>query len=368
MNILFEKFILGSKELKNRLVFPPITTAFATLDGQVTDKLIRHYEARARGGVGLIIVEPGITNPRAKLAPHSMGIYNDSQVEPLKKISAAVKKHNATCFLQLCHAGPRARSRDNGVQPVSASNFTFYLKDHPRALTLGEIQWVQEEFVLAAERAREAGFDGVELHAAHFYLLSAFLSPITNRRADAYGGDTRGRALLVCQIIKGIKSRLGSNFPVTVRYHGAELGQEGINLAEAISLGREFEAAGADGLHISSYDLPYPGLEHFVTIPASSIPGPANQECCFLPYSAAIKKAVSIPVIGVGKITGPEMAARALLEGQCDLVAMGRALLADPELPNKALQGQGYDKCLGCMNCFVSLGKGELNCTVNPYQ
>lgn len=366
MKILSSPFELKGKRFKNRIVFPPITTCFATPEAEVTDKMISYYTGRARGGAAALILEPGVTNARGRLLTRSMGIFEDRFVGPLARMVDGIKNCDCLAFIQLCHAGPRARALPVGVQPVSASDVAIFRGVVPRPLEKGEIHGIIEEFVLAARRAARAGFDGVELHGAHFYLLSNFLSPATNRREDEYGGNTGGRAKIVCEIIKGIKQECGSGFPVIVRCHTKEMGEDGLDPAGSAALGREFAAAGADLLHLSSYYLPDPALDAVMTIPATSIPGDEAPQGCFLEYTAAVKREVPLPVIGVGKIIDPEVAERALEEGICDLVAVGRGLVADPDWPLKALAGEEISRCRSCKACLASLASGEMVCSVNP--
>ncbi|MFZ5633513.1 MAG: hypothetical protein ACOY40_11760 [Bacillota bacterium] len=366
MSVLFSPLEIKGLRFKNRIVFPPITTCFATHKAEVTEKMMNYYAERARGGAAMLILEPGVTSPYGKLNPRSMGIYEDRFVDPLARLVEGIKRHDALAFIQLCHAGPRARALPPNAQPVSSSDVPIFKGVVPKPLEAGEISRIVEEFVLAARRAARAGFDGVEIHGAHFYLLSNFLSPLTNRRRDGYGGDAAGRARIICEIIGGIKQVCGSGFPVIVRYHTREMGEGALDPAGSAALGREFAAAGADILHLSSWFLPDPALEAVMTIPATSIPGEDAPEGCFLEHTAAVKREVSLPVIGVGKIIDPAVAGQALAEGKCDLVAVGRGLVADPDWPAKAAAGEQIRRCRSCKACINSLASGEMVCSVNP--
>lgn len=365
MELLFSPFLLGGKTLRNRIVLAPTTTSFATPESGVTGKLIRYYEKRARGGAALLIVEPGVVSPRGKLFERSMGIYSDSAVEPLSRLTGEVKKHEATVVIQLCHSGPKARSKVVGGEVLTPSGNPIYKGEPARELSKEEIREVVSDFVKAAGRALRAGFDGVEVHAAHMYLLSSFLSPLTNFRTDEFGQTTAGRARIVTDIISGIKKEFGGSLLVGVRFNGKELGDRGINGAEAVALGRIFEEAGADYLHVSAYTVPLPGMKSAITVPATSIAGDAWPKACFIEYARRVKQAVSVPVIGVGKLDDPAMAEEALTSGSCDLVALGRALIADSEWPNKIRSGSAPNQCLYCGTCLGSIGKGEMICAVN---
>jgi len=362
---LFAPFQLGRLSLKNRIVMAPMSTGYADGGGLVTDLMVRHYRRRAEGGAALLIVEPGVVHTQARLFPNSMGIWTEEQVGPLAGLAGAVHRAGAHVFLQLCHAGPKARSRFSGRPPLSASDIPLFRNDPPQAMTRGEIDQTVEDFVRAAARAARAGLDGVELHAAHFYLLSAFLSRLTNGRADDYGGSPANRSRLVVEIIRAIKRELGPDYPVVVRFNAREYGEGGIGPEEALQLAGLFVAAGADALHVSAFDRYRPELAKAVTVPATAIPGPEDPEGVFLLYAREIKKTVACPVIGVGRITDPVTAGEALTRGDCDLTAVGRALLVDPDWPQKAQSG-GYTPCQGCGDCLTTLGDGGVRCAVNP--
>ncbi|SHI22132.1 tRNA-dihydrouridine synthase [Desulfosporosinus lacus] len=364
-NLLFTPTTFAGVQLRNKIVYPPITTGFAESDGQVSDRMVEYYRQRASGGVGLIIVEPGVINLQAKLSKFSAGAWADAQISGMAKLAQTIKNEGARAFLQLCHAGPKANPRVNSVQPSSASEKPFIFKYPTISLSQDEILGVVHDFVMAATRAREAGFDGVELHAAHFYLLSSFLSPLINTRTDDYGGDNLRRAKIVRETILAIKKKLGQDFPVTVRYHGFEDGEYGIKYEDAIELGQVFEAAGADGLHISAYGVSEPNLVGIAALPSSCIPSKEHPNAPFVSHAGHIKQFVNLPIIAVGKITNPLDAERSLREGKCDLVAVGRAILVDPQWPNKIAAGRNVVRCIGCNDCINSLAKGALNCRVN---
>jgi len=362
---LFSTFQLGGKTLRNRIVLAPTSTCFATPNSGVTDKLIRYYEKRAQGGAALLIVEPGVVSQRGKLFERSMGIYEDSAVEPLSRLTGAVKKNGAVVVIQLCHSGPKARARFVGGEVQTPSGNPIYKGEPAHELLKEEIRGIVGDFIKAAGRALKAGFDGVEVHAAHLYLLSSFLSPIMNFRTDEYGQTTTGRSRIVTEIISGIKKEFGDSLLVGVRFNGKELGDRGIDIPEAVTLGQIFEKAGADYIHVSAYTVPVPAMENVATVPATSIAGDEWPRGCFIEYAKQVKHAVSVPIIGVGKLDDPALAEEALASGSCDLVALGRALIADPEWPNKVQSGIVPDECLYCGTCLGSLAKGEMLCAVN---
>lgn len=364
MDLLFSTFKLGEKNLRNRIVLAPTTTCFATPDSRVTDKLIRYYELRARGGAGLLIVEPGVVSPRGKLFERSMGIYDDSAVASLAGLTHAVKKHGALAVLQLCHSGPKSRARFVGGETLTPSGQPIYNGEPARRLSREEIKIIIREFTEAAGRALKAGFDGVEVHAAHMYLLSSFLSPLTNRREDEYGRTLEGRSRIVLEILAGIKEKYGENLLVGVRYNGREPAG-GLEPAEVLELGRVFEQAGADYIHVSAYSVPVPALAGKALVPATSIAGDEWPRGCFLEYARQVKQAVRVPVIAVGKLDDPALAEEALASGACDLVALGRPLIADAAWPEKVRRGITPNECLYCGTCLASIAGGEMECAVN---
>ncbi len=366
MRFLTTPYSLGEVRVSNRLVFPPITTGYGTVEGRVTPELKGYYARIARGGVGAIITEATVVSSTGKLTPYSLGIWEDGFVDGLAFLAEAIKAQGVAAFIQIAHAGPRAGSKFNGEQPISVSEVPLNKFDPPRKMTVGEIRRTVDQFVQAAKRAWRAGFDGVELHGAHFYLLSSFLSPFTNNREDDYGGDTTGRTRILREIIGGIRQEIGEGFPVICRIHGEELPDDGIHLPEAREIARQLEGAGAAAVHLSSCYLTMPGAERFMTVPATSIPGEEDPPGAFVSLAKGVKEVVSLPVIAVGKITDGDLAERILAEGAADLVAIGRPLVADPDFPRKIMAGENPVACLYCRNCINSLGAGKpMTCRVN---
>lgn len=361
---LKEPLSLGKLTLKKRVVFPPITTNLATDKGLVSDEMLEYYRLKAEGGPGLIIVEPGIVSPEGNLIPHSLSIYNDESIKGLAALADTIKKTGAKAFIQLAHVGPKGHVRVNGRPPLAPSQVAVVRGQTPEEMSINEIEEMAEKFIAAAERASKAGFDGVELHAAHFYLLGAFLSPFTNRRNDKYGGNVEARTLIVKEIISGIKERVGHDFPVICRIHGSELVSPGLDIQEAGQVAVILEQAGADGLHVSAYSIPEPEGGYF-TIAATCIPGPDDEPGCFVNQAEYIKKAVEIPIITVGKINNPALAEAIIADGKADLVAVGRQLVADPNTVEKWFQGKDYLHCNNCNGCFGTMRKKGIKCIAN---
>jgi len=359
MATLFEPAYIAGVQIRNRLVMPPMGTGYASEDGEVTDRLIYYYEARARGGVGLVIVEATCVDyPVSAIVPHQLRVDGDRFIPGLSRLVERIHAHGAKVFLQLFHAGRVARSSVSGMQPVAPSPIPAPRGEMPRELSREEISEVVSKFAQAALRAQKAGFDGVEVHGAHQYLITQFLSPWSNKRQDEYGGELKGRARFLLEIIGAIKELVGPDYPVACRINGQEFGVEGITPEEAQELARFLEGVGVAAIHVSAFGYGHPIM--WASTPA--VPG------FLLPLAEGIKRRVGVPVIAVGRIT-PQLAEEALAQGRADFIAMGRALIADPELPNKLAAGNPEDirPCTGCVECRDGLLLHQaLSCSVNP--
>jgi 2,4-dienoyl-CoA reductase-like NADH-dependent reductase (Old Yellow Enzyme family)/thioredoxin reductase len=357
---LFEPGWIGSLELKNRLVMPPMGTNYALKDGTVTQRQIDYYEERAGGGVGLVIVEIScVDSPVGKAGVRQICIDDDRFIPDLSRLAEAIKRHGVKAAIQIHHAGRQTSAKFTGHQPVAPSPIPAPAGEQPRELTLSEIAILVGRFAEAAERAKRAGFDGVEIHGAHGYLISQFLSPLSNRRQDAYGGDLEKRARFLLEMIEAIRRRVGRSYPIWCRLSAMEIGvEDGITLEETQVVARLVEEAGVDAIHVSA---------HQVT-PARR-PPMAQPPCLFVPLAEGIKKVVSVPVIAVGRIP-PELGEGVLHEGKADFISIGRALLADPHLPQKVAMGRIEDitPCISCLTCLDSATwrREGIFCVVNP--
>lgn len=357
---LFEPFQLGQLSLRNRIVMPPMGTNYGSPQGYVTDQLLNYYEERAKGGVGLVIVEATCVDfPVGKGFARQMSIDDDKFIPGFSQLVHAVHHHGAKIALQIHHAGNAAKSSISGLQPVAPSPLPRPDCDIPRELTVREIEDIIFRFVSAARRAKKAGFDGVEIHAAHHYLLAQFLSSAWNKRQDIYGGGLNNKARIVLEIVRAIRELVGQDYPVWCRLNGREYGiKDGITMEETQELARMLQDAGVDAVHISA----------FAYVNPRSIPPMSVRRGTMLPLAEAVKKVVKIPVIAVGRID-PETGEKALQEGRADLVAIGRGLIADPQLPNKAASGRWEEivPCIACNNCMEDVvDRGEsLRCVVN---
>jgi NADPH2 dehydrogenase len=315
---LLDPISIRHLELKNRIVLPPMAIKQATADGAVTDSVIQHYVKIARGGVGLIIVEHAYVLPRGKRSWNQLGIHQDDLLPGLKELAQAVHQSGSKVGIQISHAGGRALAERIGAQPLGASDIPVLGGDVPRSASADELEEISSAFASAARRAVDAGFDLVEIHGAHGYLLGQFLSPYTNRRSDIYGGSFENRCRFPLEVVRKIRQTIGQDFILFYRLGADDLVPGGLTIAESARFAPLLADAGVDCIDISG------GLCGSAPDHLQSIPG------YFVPLAEAIKAVVHIPVIVAGGITEPEFADKLIREEKVDLVAVGRAHLTDP--------------------------------------
>ncbi len=358
---LFSPIKIGKTTVKNRIFMPPISTNLAD-KGYVTDELIQHYTARAKGGVGLIVTEVTTVEPIYTYLPGDMSIYDDSFIPGWKKLTDSVHQYGAKILPQLFHPAFMAFNIPGTPRFIAPSNVgPYYAKEAPRAVTVEELQVIIRQFGEAAGRAQKAGADGVEIHAAHAHgLLGGFLSPLYNKRTDEYGGDLDGRLRLTLEVIQEVRKVCGEDFIIDVRISGDEYTDGGLNLNDGVYISKQLEKAGADFLHVSGGTTIMRG---------SAIPAPGTPMGSHVKMAEEIKKHVSIPVATVGRITDPWIAEELIANGRTDICMIGRANLCDPDFSVKAEHGE-TDKirpCIGCLRCLNGIMFGKrVACTVNP--
>ena len=360
---LFSPVRIGSLQLRNRIVMAPMTTDYGSDEQLPSPRLLAYLEERARGGVGLILLEASSVERRQREVIHSLHFGDDSVVEPHRELVARVHAHGARVFPQLVHPGPDSMSPLLDQNPsVGPSVISSYLTGHPcRELTRDEIPAIVALFADAARRIRAAGYDGVELHAAHGYmLLGSFLSPLRNRRSDEYGARTaEGRVRLVVEVVQAIKRAAGAEFPLVLRISGHERAPGGRPLGDTARIAPRLAAAGVDAFHVSGGSI-----DRYVSqiVTGSQWPDAHNAA-----LAAAVRRSVDVPVMVVGRIHDPALAEEILRRGDADLVVMGRPLLADPELPEKARTGRVREirRCISCQHCIDSMERRQMSCAVN---
>jgi 2,4-dienoyl-CoA reductase-like NADH-dependent reductase (Old Yellow Enzyme family)/thioredoxin reductase len=361
---MFKPGRIGRMEIRNRIVMAPMGTYLGGRDGLVTDRMKSYYAERARGGAGLIIVEvASVDYPRGRVMTRQIGISDDKFVPGLAELAEAVHKHGSKIGIQLQHGGRIAVPfLSGGHEPVSASVVPLVPAElgAARELSVSEIGGLVECFARAAVRAKTAGFDGVEIHAGHGYLINQFLSRSTNKRRDDYGGKLANRARFLLEIIHAIRKAVGADYAVWCRIDGREYAiEDGITREEGLEVARLLEEAGVNAINVSGYGGSM-GI-HFTEAPICSSPG------YLAPLAKKIKETVKIPVIAVGRIS-PELGDKILRDRQADFIAMGRPLLADPELPLKLAAGKMKDirKCIYCYTCVHQIFvRSNICCAVN---
>lgn len=355
--LLFTPIEVAGLRLKNRLVMPPMGTGLPDHEGFVTDRTVDYYRRRAEGGVGIISVEASLVAPDSYGVGPEIRLHGERFVPGLRRLAEAVKAHDCAVGIQLWHPG---RQTLLGT-PIAPSAIPLSPRTPvPHELTVDEIHGLVRTYAEAAVHSKAAGFDFVEVHGAHCYLPCEFISPLSNRRTDEYGGDLRGRARFALEVVAAVREACGPDYPVFFRISGTEGADGGFDVEDAAQVARWLVEAGVACLSVSAgnwYALHY------------TIPPMFMERGCLVPYAARIREATGAPVIAAGRLDDAELAERVLREGQADLVAVGRQLIADADWPNKVREGREADvrPCIACNACvdLVAVAK-EARCAVNP--
>ena len=356
---IWEPFRIGEMELKNRIMMAPMVTQYASKKGYATKRIKNYYEARARGGSALVIVEGTYIHPRGQGLPNLLNISDDKFISGMSELVEVIHRHDTKAALQIYHCGRKTTSKLIRVPRVAPSSLASPGGEVPKELTIDEIAKITTYFARAALRAKLAGFDGVEIHAAHGFLIDQFLSRSSNKRQDSYGGDLPNRTRFLIEIIRNVKEAVGKSYPVWCRINGKVYEEGGTSLEEAQEIARMTQGAGADAIHVSAFGS---GNPIYLTSPTFVPAVIAN-------LAEGIKKVVNIPVIAVGKIT-LEAGERILKEGRADVISIGRALLADPEYIKKIASDKQEDitPCIECSECLDSMmlqAPTGIRCRVN---
>jgi len=360
---LFSPIQIGSLFLKNRIVFPPMSTKFAAADGTVTDRMMNYYEARAEGGAGLITLEATYVHPSGNSFSRGLGLSDDRMIPGIKEMVSRLKRHGAAVSIQLQHGGRAASPAASGQAVLVVSNIpgiTSY--SDSRELSEEEIQMLITSWGDAAVRAQKAGIDAVELHGAHGYLIGQFFSPYTNHRQDRWGGSLENRMRFALEVYREVRRRVGNDYPVLYRMSAVEGLAGGVTLEDAQALAKALVAEGCSGIHVSV------GLRetNFMVSPPSCVPKGWNAD-----IAQAIRQSIdaAVPVIVAGQISNEEVAEQILSEKKADMVAMGRALIADPYLPEKLQNShRPIIRCITCNEgCVGGSARGTgIGCALNP--
>lgn len=377
---LFSPLRIGALSLKNRIVMPPMSTNLGhpKRPGFVSERHKAYYRERAKGGAGLIIVEATAASLSKSFRKLGLGLYDGQFIHGLSELAALIHQNGAACGIQIIAAeagriGAMKVGCRRSLDPACAQS-TDYLAASPfvhpvtgvvaRELSVGQIAQITKRVALAAKRANQAGFDVIEIHGAHGYLLHEFLSQRTNRRTDRYGGDLDGRSRFALEVIAAVKSAIGTGSALSYRMSASEFMEGGFDIDEAVVFARKMQKAGVDVIHVSG------GTNETLSTMNRVIP-PMSYPCGrLIPYAHTIKAAVSVPVIAVQRINTPELADEVIREGEADLVATGRALIADPYWPIKAYEGRVDEirRCIACnQGCMEQIVLGNpVTCLHNP--
>jgi 2,4-dienoyl-CoA reductase-like NADH-dependent reductase (Old Yellow Enzyme family) len=368
MATLQDEVIINGMRLRNRIALPPLTTNYGSPEGFVTEEIIRFYEQRS-GDVGLVIVEASAVRTDGRIVPDSLGLWEDGQVAGMTRLVDSIKKLGAATVVQINHAGARGMPDEGEMQGASPSGFAFRPDVDPLTLSSTQIEQLVLDFEAAAGRAAEAGFDGVEIHGAHFYLISQFLSPLTNQRTDRYGGDARARATFALEVVRATRERLGKNYPILFRFNAVENVEGGQTLEDGLEVSRLLADEGVDVLDVSlaaqSSWKEVDGQRYLAASSALSKKQPAGAN---VSLAVAVREATGLPVIAVGKLGEGDVAGETVRDFPIDIVAIGRQMIADPDAAGKILAGKGSEivPCEECMTCFATIGSGKpMGCKVN---
>jgi dimethylglycine catabolism A len=365
MSILLTPARIGAVEISNRIVLPSMTTRGADAEGFVTEDTLAYYQARVAGGVGLVTVEMASPEKAGRHRHHELGIYDDRFLPGLAKLVDVIHRGGAKASIQLGHGGGHTRRDICGEAPIAPSAIPHPVFEVtfetivPEEMTKARIEQTKTAFVAAAQRAQRAGFDCVEIHAAHGYLISQFHTPFENRRSDDYGGALANRARFGLEILRAVKAAVPGT-AVIYRISVDDFFPEGMPFAEGKQVAVWAAEAGADALHVTA--------GHYRSLPSAAmmIPPMNLPEATFLDYAAEIKTQVKVPVIAVGRLGDPATATNAVASGKADFIALGRPLIADPEWVNKLRRGEPARRCLACNTCVNEMrGGAKLGCVVN---
>jgi 2,4-dienoyl-CoA reductase (NADPH2) len=356
-SLVFEPLTVAGLTLANRLVMLPMGSGLPGEDGHANDATIAYYQRRARGGIGMLTVEASLVAPGKSAIGPEIRLHDDTFIADLTKLTTAVKAEGVPIGIQLWHPGRQT----NLSEPVAPSPVPLSPRTPiPRVLTREDIHELVGQYASAAVRCRQAGFDYVEIHAAHCYLPCEFLSPLVNQRTDEYGGPLENRARFLLEIVAATRAACGDDFPIFCRVTGTEGSEGGFDIDESVEVARWLVDAGVSCLSVTA------GSWHTLHL---SIPPMSIERGILVPLAARIKAAVDVPVIAAGRLDDPDLAERVLADGHADLIGIGRALIADPDYARKVGEGRHADvtPCIACNACLDLISRGEqARCAVNP--
>jgi len=362
---LFEATVINGLRLENRLVRSATWEGMCSEDGVPGEALVELYRELARGGVGLIITGFAYVSPDGRPLPGAMGLHDDALVSALRALTDAVHREGGKICVQLGHAGGQTRESLCGGRPLAPSAVAApqYAPESPQELSGADIERILQAFADAARRARECGFDAVQLHAAHGYLINQFLSNHTNLRGDAYGGELEGRSRFLLEACARVRAAVGADYPLLVKLNGSDHLEEGFCLGEAMRVAEALDAAGVDAIEVSG-GTPASGERNPLRRGIAS----PEQEAYNLPLARAIKEVVRCPVLVVGGIRSLWTAKGILRRGESDYISLCRPLVQEPDLPRRWrwADGETPARCCSCNGCFKTALRGSIGCVKAP--
>jgi len=362
MGVLFEESAINGMRMRNRMLRSATWEGMCDPDGRPTEKLINCYCDLAKGGIGLIVSGYTFVGPEGKGFPGKMGIHTDDFAADYENLTRAVHDAGGTIAIQLVHAGGQTNSKNAGRQPLAPSAIKVdQFSEMPVELTKDEISAIVKDFGEGARRAKAWGFDAVQLHGAHGFLINQFLSPLTNRRTDEYGGTIENRSRFLLEVCRKVRERVGENYTVFIKLNASDNLEGGLGINAAVYAAKKLAEAYIDAIEVSA-GTPASGEKS----PAREKINKPEKEAYNLEFARRIKESVSCPVIVVGGFRSYEVAEKALRDDGMDYIAMARPLIREPGLPNRWLQGdRSPAKCISCNSCFLpGLEEGGIYCVI----
>jgi 2,4-dienoyl-CoA reductase-like NADH-dependent reductase (Old Yellow Enzyme family) len=361
MEHLFSPFRIKHLELKCRIVMPGLASFLIEDDGSITDRTVEYYRLRAAGGAAMVIMEACSIAPEGIVSPHQARIYDDRFIEGISRIARAIKSEGTIPAVQIHHGGRQVPFKVIKQKPFAPSPLPCpTIRGDVQPLSILQIQNMIKQFGDAAERAVQAGFELLEIHGAHGYIINQFLSAFSNIREDEYGGNLENRCRFAEEVIREVRSRIGKDFPLSFKISAQEFVPDGLTTEESIKILKRLVPLGLDVVQVSAGNDATP---EWICQPMFM------EKACLSDSAKQIKQALQIPIMTVGRINDPVLANDIIKEGKADLVCMGRGLVADPEMPKKAREGRLDDirTCIACNTCMESIfRKGHVECLVNP--
>lgn len=361
MSEIFEPTTINGMTLANRLARSATWEGLCEDDGRPTEEVIELYRALARGGVGLIISGFAFVRPDGKQLAGKMGIHTDNFAPDMKALTAAVHEEGGRVCLQMVHAGGQATTKAAGRQPLAPSAVKVpQFPEEPAAMTPQDIEEIVAAFGAGARRGKEYGFDAVQLHGAHGYLINQFLSPLTNTRTDGYGGSIENRCRFLLEVYHSVRAAVGKNYPVCIKLNGSDFLEGGLSESDALHAAQALDRGGIDMIEVSG-GTPASGKR----TPARAKIIERGQEAYHLPLAQSIKGVVSCPVMVVGGLRSYDLAEEIIQQGKADYISMARPFIREPGLPKRWRSGDtARAKCMSCNGCFISALKGKGLCCV----